>query len=39
MTLIEVEPQPRVDTLVRLPGGGEARRTDYTGTVWFHGKP
>ncbi|QZT60847.1 MULTISPECIES: hypothetical protein [Mycobacteriaceae] len=39
MTLIEVEPQPRVDTLVRLPGGGEARRTDYAGVVWFDGKP
>jgi len=22
MTMIEVEPQPRIDTLVRLPGGG-----------------
>jgi hypothetical protein len=39
MTMIEVEPQPRVDTLVRLPGGGEARRTEYVGTVWFDGKP
>ena len=38
-TLIEVEPQPRVDTLASLPGGGEARRTEYTGTVWFDGKP
>ncbi len=36
---IEVEPQPRIDTLVRLPGGGEARRTEYVGTVWFDGKP
>jgi hypothetical protein len=39
MTMIEVEPQPRIDTLVRLPGGGEARRTEYIGTVWFDGKP
>jgi hypothetical protein len=36
---IEVEPQPRIDTLVRLAGGGEARRTEYVGTVWFDGKP
>ena len=38
-TMIEVEPQPRIDTLVRLAAGGEARRTDYVGTVWFDGKP
>jgi hypothetical protein len=38
-TMIEVEPQPRIDTLVRLPGGGEARRTEYTGAAWFDGKP
>ena len=37
--MIEVEPQPRIDTLVRLAGGGEARRTEYAGTVWFDGKP
>ena len=37
--MIEVEPQPRIDTLVRLPAGGEARRTEYTGTAWFDGKP
>ena len=30
-----VEPQPRIDTLVRLPGGGDARRTDYTGASFF----
>ncbi len=36
---IEVEPQPRIDTLVRLAAGGEARRTEYVGTVWFDGKP
>ena len=39
MTMIEVEPQPRIDTLVRLATGGEARRTEYVGTVWFDGKP
>ena len=39
MTMIEVEPQPRIDTLVRLPSGSEARRTEYTGTAWFDGKP
>lgn len=38
-TMIEVEPQPRIDTPVRLPGGDEARRTEYVGTVWFDGKP
>ena len=38
-TMIEVEPQPRIDTLVRLPVGGEARRTEYVGTAWFDGKP
>jgi hypothetical protein len=39
MTMIEVEPQPRIDTLVRLAAGGESRRTEYTGTAWFDGKP
>ncbi len=39
MTMIEVEPQPRIDTLVRLPDGGEVRRTEYVGTVWLDGKP
>jgi hypothetical protein len=29
--MIEVEPQPRVDPLVGLPGGGDARRAEYTG--------
>jgi hypothetical protein len=37
--MIEVQPQPRIDTLVRLAEGGEARRTEYTGTAWFDGKP
>ena len=39
MTTIEVEPQPRLDTLVRLPSGVEARRTEYTGVAWVDGKP
>ncbi|MEO3757597.1 hypothetical protein ABGB19_04815 [Mycobacterium sp. B14F4] len=39
MTMVEVEPQPRIDTIVRLAAGGEARRTEYTGTAWFDGKP
>ena len=39
MTTIEVEPQPRVDSVVLLPGGGQARRTEYVGVVWFDGKP
>jgi hypothetical protein len=39
MTMVELEPQPRIDTLVRLPDGGEARRTEYVGTAWFDGKP
>lgn len=39
MTMVEVEPQPRIDTIVRLLDGSEARRTEYVGTVWFDGKP
>jgi hypothetical protein len=39
MTMVEIEPQPRIDTLVRLAAGGEARRTEYVGGVWFGGKP
>ncbi len=39
MARIEVETQPRIDTLVRLPDGGEARHTEYVGTVWVGGKP
>lgn len=39
MTMVELEPQPRIDTIVRLPDGGEARRTEYVGTAWFDGKP
>ncbi|OBB44924.1 hypothetical protein [Mycobacterium sp. 852002-51961_SCH5331710] len=39
MTMVEVEPQPRIDTLVKLSNGADARRTEYTGTAWFDGKP
>jgi hypothetical protein len=40
MNLVEIDPQARVDTLVRgAPGGEERRRTEYTGTVWFDGRP
>ena len=37
--MVDVEPQPRIDTLTRRPDGTEVRRTDYAGTVWFDGKP
>jgi hypothetical protein len=37
---IAVEPQPRVDTLVIDAGtGASRRRTEYSGSVWFGGKP
>ena len=39
MLPVEIEPQPRIDTLVRVPGGGERRRTEYLGVVWLDGKP
>jgi hypothetical protein len=39
MMPVEIEPQPRIDTLVRVPGGGERRRTEYLGSAWFDGKP
>ena len=39
MMPVEIEPQPRIDTLVRVPGGGKRRRTEYLGTVWLNGKP
>jgi hypothetical protein len=36
---IEILPQPRVDTLVTdAAGGGQRRRTEYTGTAWFDGR-
>ena len=39
MMPVDIEPQPRIDTLVRVPGGGERRRTEYLGNVWLDGKP
>jgi hypothetical protein len=39
MTAVQIEPQPRIDTLVRVPGGSERRRTEYVGTMWYDGKP
>ncbi|KUH84978.1 MULTISPECIES: hypothetical protein [unclassified Mycobacterium] len=39
MAMVEVEPQPRIDTIVRLASGGDVRRTEYVGTAWFDGKP
>lgn len=37
---IDVVPQPRVDTIViDAATGGQRRRTEYTGTVWFGGRP
>ena len=39
MMPVEIEPQPRIDTLVRVPGGAERRRTEYLGNVWLDGKP
>ena len=39
MMPVEIEPQPRIDTLVRIPDGSERRRTEYLGNVWLDGKP
>lgn len=39
MMPVDIEPQPRVDTVVRVPGGAERRRTEYVGTVGPDGKP
>ena len=39
MNTIEIDPQPRVDTIVRVPGGEERRRTEYAGTLWIDGRP
>jgi hypothetical protein len=37
---IEVLPQPRIDTLVtEAVTGLQRRRTEYSGTVWFGGRP
>lgn len=39
-SMIEVVPQPRIDTLVIDAATGlQRRRTEYTGTVWFGGRP
>ncbi|MEW6224410.1 MAG: hypothetical protein AB1627_07245 [Chloroflexota bacterium] len=39
-SLIDVVPQPRIDTLVTDAATGlQRRRTEYTGTVWFGGRP
>jgi hypothetical protein len=39
MSNIEVVPQPRLDTVVTdAAGGGDRRRTEYSGTVWFGGR-
>ena len=37
--MIEVVPQPRIDTLVDDPAGGRRRRTEYSGVAWFGGRP
>ena len=36
---LEVEPQPRIDTLVRTTDGADVRRTEYAGVVWLNGRP
>ena len=39
-SLIDVVPQPRIDTLVTDAATGlQRRRTEYPGTVWFGGRP
>ncbi|OGO58673.1 MAG: hypothetical protein A2V85_15365 [Chloroflexi bacterium RBG_16_72_14] len=39
-SLIDVVPQPRIDTLVTDAATGlQRRRTEYSGTVWFGGRP
>jgi hypothetical protein len=38
--MIDVVPQPRIDTLVvDAATRAQRRRTEYTGTVWFGGRP
>ncbi len=40
MSNIEVVAQPRIDTVVTdAASGSQRRRTEYTGTVWFGGRP
>lgn len=37
---ISVEPQPRIDTLViDAPTGAQRRHIEYSGAVWFGGRP
>ena len=36
---IEVEPQPRVDMTVQTADGVPRRLTEYTGVVWYGGRP
>jgi hypothetical protein len=39
-SLIDIVPQPRIDTLVTDAATGlQRRRTEYSGTVWFGGRP
>ncbi len=38
-SMIEVVPQPRVDLLVDDAGGARRRLTEYSGVVWFGGRP
>ena len=39
-SMIDVVPQPRIDTLVvDAVSGTQRRRTEYSGTVWFGGRP
>ena len=37
--MLAIEPQPRIDTLVRRVDGTEARRTEYAGVAWLKGRP
>src|SRR4051812_32935699 len=37
--MIEVLPQPRVDLLVDDASGARRRMTEYTGLVWYGGRP
>lgn len=37
--MLDIEPQPRLDTLVRRIDGTDVRRTEYAGAVWLDGKP
>lgn len=37
--MIEVVPQPRIDILVDDAEGARRRHTEYSGVVWFGGRP